>query len=255
VSLALDDMGRGPAVVLLHGSPSSVADFRPVVAALVDDHRVLVPELPGYGASPRLDPPYAFERVYAAIEAALVARGIESIAVVGFSQGGHHALALAVRRGRIAVARVVCLAGYAALSADDRAAMLGFAAMMEQPGASLTAPELVAMLAPRFLAPAAAADPAARAQLERWLAATTPAVVADELRAIVRSDLRAALPGLDVPVLARVGALDAAVPPHYSEEIARLCPRGRLEVIPGVGHAQMIEQPAATAAAIRAALA
>jgi 3-oxoadipate enol-lactonase len=254
VSLALVDEGTGPAVMLLHGSPSSAADFAPVVAALRAHHRVLVPELPGYGASAALDGAYSFDRVFTAVEDALLARGVREVAFVGFSQGGHHVLALATR-ARVRPTSVVCLAGYAALSPADRDGMRGFAAMMEAPGARIASDEMRAIARARFVAPAFADDPAVHAKLETWLAATTPAVLANELRAIAESDLRPRLAELDVPVLARVGSLDVAVPPPYSEEIARLCPRGRLEIVDGMGHAQVIEQPAATAAAIRAAIA
>ena len=60
--------------------------------------------------------------------------------------------------------------------------------------------------------------------------------------------------GMSVTVVARVGTEDVACPPSYSDEIARLCPKGQMELVPGMGHAQLIEQPDATALAIRAAL-
>ena len=44
--------GSGSAVVLLHGTPSSPEDFEPLVAALAESHRVLVPHFPGYGQTP-----------------------------------------------------------------------------------------------------------------------------------------------------------------------------------------------------------
>ena len=56
-------------------------------------------------------------------------------------------------------------------------------------------------------------------------------------------------------MLAYVGELDAAAPPSYSREIADLAPLGRLEVVPGHGHALLLEQPAATIAAMRKAVA
>jgi pimeloyl-ACP methyl ester carboxylesterase len=253
MQLRFTDEGVGSAVMLLHGGPSSVADFDPVVAALRDDHRVLVPWLPGYGPSPRLDGDYSFARVYELIEQALHLRGVGEVAIVGVSQGAHHALALASST-RVRVTRLVCLAGYAALTPADREAMIGFAAMVSAPGASLLAPEVREMARQRFLAPAFGSEPHAIAGIERWLAATTAAVLADELRAVVQADLRDSLPELAIPVVARVGTLDVACPPAYSEEIVRLCPHGRLELVDGHGHALLLEQPDATTAAIRAAL-
>lgn len=247
------EMGSGPVVMLLHGGPSAVADFDPLVASLARDHRVLVPWLPGYGPSPRLAGTYSFARVYELLETMLIQRGVSRLAIVGFSQGAHHALALASST-RVTVERVICLGGYAALSPADRDAMRGFADMLSAPGASLTTPELRAMLTQRFVAPRFAADKAIAAQLEGWLTATTPDVLADELRAVIESDVRPRLAGLSIPIVARVGELDLACPPAYSKEIARIAPNATLQIVDGHGHALLLEQPTETIAAVRAAL-
>src|SRR5260221_607958 len=46
-ALFADVHGDGPTVVLLHGVPSSPADFGVLVDALAKRHRVLVPHAPG----------------------------------------------------------------------------------------------------------------------------------------------------------------------------------------------------------------
>jgi pimeloyl-ACP methyl ester carboxylesterase len=239
--------------MLLHGAPSPVSDFAPLVAALMPDYRVIVPELPGYGKSPMLAGEYSFARIYAELEMLLLDRGISEVAVVGFSLGGHHALALAGST-KIRVTSVVSIAGFAMLEPTARDAMHGFVAMLSQPGAELDTPELRAIARERFLAPAfRTAENCAR--VDTWLAATTAPVLAIEIATELHSDVRPLLPTLQIPVLALVGGLDVAVPPVYSEQIATLCPHGRLEVIPGHGHALLLEQPAETIAVIRAALA
>jgi 3-oxoadipate enol-lactonase len=252
--LNVADRGGGPAVMLLHGAPSAISDFAGLVEALAVDRRVVVPELPGYGASPMLDGEYTFARVYTLLEDMLLARGIREVAVVGFSLGAHHALAVAGVWRRVRVSSVISLAGFAMLEAADRAAIVGFVDMLSQPGAQLQSPEMREMARGRFLAPAYQTD-ANAAQVATWLDATTAPVLAIELAAEARADLREQLQELTVPVLAYVGELDVAVPPAYSREIADLAPLGRLEVVPGHGHALLLEQPEATIAAIRRALA
>lgn len=239
--------------MLVHGAPSAIHDYAPLVTALEADHRVIVPELPGYGKSPMLDGEYSFARVYDALETMLLEKGIRELSVVGFSLGGHHALAFAAST-RVRVTSVVSLAGFAALNADDRAGIMGFVEMMSAPGASLQTPELRALLVQRFLAPPYQTEANAK-QIDTWVAATTPRALAVELATEARADIRALIAKLEVPVLARVGELDLAVPRHYSEEIATLCPHGRLEVAHGHGHALLLEQPDETIAAIRAAIA
>ncbi|MEO7095523.1 MAG: alpha/beta fold hydrolase [Polyangiales bacterium] len=248
------DRGGGPAVMLLHGAPSAISDYAGLVESLAVDHRVVVPELPGYGKSPMLDGEYSFARVYALLEDMLLARGIREVAVVGFSLGAHHALAVASVWRRVRVSSVISLAGFAMLEATDRDAIVGFVGALSQPGAQLQTPEMREMVRGRFLAPAYQTD-AHAAQVALWLDATTAPVLAAELAAEVRADLREQLQELTMPVLAYVGALDVAVPAAYSREIADLAPLGRVEVVPGNGHALLVEQPAETIAVIRRALA
>ncbi|MGH2830769.1 MAG: alpha/beta fold hydrolase, partial [Actinomycetota bacterium] len=49
--LFLREQGSGPAVVLLHGFPQTGACWDPIAARLAARFRVIVPDLPGYGAS------------------------------------------------------------------------------------------------------------------------------------------------------------------------------------------------------------
>jgi len=43
--------GQGPAVLLLHGYPQTHLAWRHIAPVLARDHRVVAPDLPGYGAS------------------------------------------------------------------------------------------------------------------------------------------------------------------------------------------------------------
>ena len=45
------DRGSGPPVLLLHGQPGTGSSWDPVTDRLVDRHRVLAPDRPGYGAT------------------------------------------------------------------------------------------------------------------------------------------------------------------------------------------------------------
>src|SRR5258708_36053090 len=52
-SVAYEDIGRGPLVVLIHGSPGSARVWQPVTEQLAPRFRVISPNLPGYGATTR----------------------------------------------------------------------------------------------------------------------------------------------------------------------------------------------------------
>ena len=101
--------GSGPPVLLLHGSGpgTTAAAWAPLIAALAPRHRVIAPDLLGFGTQPR--PAGSLRAAWTEQALALVdSLGISSFAVVGNSAGGAIALALARARPR-AVTRVVAV--------------------------------------------------------------------------------------------------------------------------------------------------
>lgn len=84
-----------PVLLLLHGSPGSRHDFDGMQPILRERYRLIVPDLPGFGASSRRVPDYSVQAHarYAAI--LLEELGIDSAHLVGFSMGGGVALELA----------------------------------------------------------------------------------------------------------------------------------------------------------------
>lgn len=99
VLLAYRDLGprdsRRPTLVLLHGSPGSSADFDAVSEALQERIRLIVPDLPGFGASQREVPDYSAYAQALYVEALLDRLGVERAHLVGFSRGGAVAMELA----------------------------------------------------------------------------------------------------------------------------------------------------------------
>src|SRR5437870_6710921 len=111
--------GEGPTLLLVHGFGGAASNWAAVAPALAERCRVLVPELPGHGASSgfpappeRLDP-YA-ERLALLLERATAWPAV----VVGHSLGGVVALRLAVRRPELV--RGLVLAGSAGIGSGAR---------------------------------------------------------------------------------------------------------------------------------------
>ncbi|MDZ7702804.1 MAG: alpha/beta hydrolase [Halobacteriales archaeon] len=96
LSVAYHHSGEGPPVVLLHGIPTWSYLWREVVPALAEDHRVVVPDLLGYGNSAMHD---GFDRSIRAqeemVSALLEVFGIDTAALVGHDIGGSVAMRLA----------------------------------------------------------------------------------------------------------------------------------------------------------------
>lgn len=100
-SIAVRTAGSGSPVVLLHSSASSSAQWRDAMVELASDYRVLAPDFPGYGKSPR----------WKGIGARTLASDAETIStiasdcrkpvhLVGHSYGGAVALWYALRHPR-----------------------------------------------------------------------------------------------------------------------------------------------------------
>jgi 2-hydroxymuconate-semialdehyde hydrolase len=99
--LAYADEGEGPAVVLLHGFPTSAHLWRDLVAILAPRFRAIAPDLLGYGRSSKPEDPSALTiRAQAAHVRELLDRtGIDEFAVIGHDIGGGVAQLLALEGG------------------------------------------------------------------------------------------------------------------------------------------------------------
>jgi pimeloyl-ACP methyl ester carboxylesterase len=84
------EQGQGEPVVLLHGFGASTYCWRNVLPALARSHRVIAPDLHGFGATerPRDFPSYTRGGQAALVLAILDALGIASAHLVGHSYGG-----------------------------------------------------------------------------------------------------------------------------------------------------------------------
>lgn len=81
--------GAGPPLLLLHGYPETHIAWRKVAPALARDHRLIIPDLPGYGASRphSMQPRWTKRRVGAAMVALMQALGHERFALAGHDRG------------------------------------------------------------------------------------------------------------------------------------------------------------------------
>ncbi len=90
------EAGAGPPVILLHGLGATNASMIPTLAAVAAEHRVLAPDLPGFGDSAK--PHAAYDAPFFArwLLAFMDAIGIHRASLVGNSMGGRVALETAL---------------------------------------------------------------------------------------------------------------------------------------------------------------
>jgi pimeloyl-ACP methyl ester carboxylesterase len=252
---AVGGSGGGPAVVLVHGLTGTIENWRAIAPALVRNHRVVVPDMPGHGRSEPLPGSVRNLNPYGdAICAMLDAEGIDGAVWVGHSVGGVVALRAAVRRPELV--RGIVLAGAAGIGSETRLAR-----------ATLT---LDAKLRPgRLVVPHR--ERWARSALGRrvafwWGVADTRALdpeLADAffagparhtntlqaVRALLGTNSRADLDRVTCPCLCLWGASDNWVKPEDGFEYARRL-GAPIRMIAGCAHLLIGERPDACTAAI-----
>jgi haloacetate dehalogenase len=90
--------GEGPPVLLLHGYPQTHAAWRRIAPELAREHTVIIPDLPGYGASRTLDSSerWTKRRAGRALAALMTRLGHPRFAVVGHDRGARAGYRLAL---------------------------------------------------------------------------------------------------------------------------------------------------------------
>ena len=238
--------GQGPKLLFLHGAGGAGDLFpggEPVrfLAEIAQRYEVHVPEHPGYGVQERpewLDNIHDLAYFYLDY---LEAAGLQQVHLVGQSLGGWIALEMAVRS--TSALRSLTLVGAAGIhvtgvpkgdiflwsreefaqrmfrNPEARASFLGRTIPPEQQKAFLRNRETTALLGwqPRLYDP----------HLRKWLHR------------------------IEVPTHVVWAENDEVLPPAYGEELARLIPNARLDVIPDSGHLLHLDRPEALASCVR----
>lgn len=241
--------GSGPPVLFLNGVSMTLGAWEPAARALRERFRVVRCDLRGQLRTPG-PPPRDPEGHLPDLVKLLDHQGIERAHVIGSSFGGVLGLMLARRHpervGSIVAVTVgpgrrpALLAGVdrwrracrEVLGGGDRVAfyrsmaedLFGRRARREQPEQLDTLARQVRRLP------------------ERWFRDLS------ELLASAGSiDLRPHLPEIGAPVLVVAAEEDVLVPLEDAAWLAQALPQGRLEIVPGCGHALVLERPGALA--------
>lgn len=231
--------GEGPALFLFHSLLSDRASFDAIAPELARSHRVIAPELPGFGGSKAVSGGLAAvaDRMAEAVSEA----GGKNAIVLGNGYGGFVALQMAIRHPTIASKFILADCG-AAFPEQGRKAFRTMATVAEAKGlAAITDVAMRRLFAPEFQA----AHPDLMRDRRDAFLKTDPEVLKAACAQLAELDLRPELSKAKMPVLVLVGEHDEATPPPMSHELVALLPNARLKVLTGCAHVPQLQAPGA----------
>ncbi|MEO8899091.1 MAG: alpha/beta hydrolase [Candidatus Dormibacter sp.] len=229
---SLAEAGTGHPLLLLHGWGATKELMLPIATRLTG-YRVIVPDLPGFGATEPPPRAWGVDEYSAWVVALLDRLGVERAHVVGHSNGGRIAITLAATRPE-RVAKLVL--------ADS-------AGIRPRHGLRyhwrVRTFKLLRAVAASSLVPAtirrAAADRADRRGSADYRAAS--GTLRASMVRLVNADLRPQLASLQAPTLLIWGDRDRETPPGDGRTMEQLIPDAGLVMFEGAGHFAYAEQP------------
>ena len=228
--LYFTERGSGPPLLLVHGLMVTGEMFEPVIEHFATRHRVIVPDLRGHGRSRGLPPPYTAAQLASDLARLLDHLGIDSTAVLGYSQGGAIAQQLVIDHPR-RCDRLVLACTYAFNMATTREWLEGH-----------LAPVLIRVLGMRRFAGLISQ---ATKQLGKERADWLSGLIADQdqklmltaWRETMAFDSRRRLAEIKCPTLVIAGSNDVGVPIHHAKMLHDGIPGSQLVMIDGADHA------------------
>jgi 3-oxoadipate enol-lactonase len=228
-----------PAVLLVHGFPLDSRMWRSQTEELSRSHRVVTPDLRGFGQSHSSDA-FTLESLADDLHALIQTLRLGPVVLGGLSMGGYTALAY-VRKypGTLRGLMLVDTRAEADTpeAKDNRGKMIEL--VRAQGAKAVAAKMLEKLVAPDTLAQ----NPHVVAELRSIMEACRALTIEHALTAMRdRPDRVGELGAIAMPTLILVGELDAITPPPAAQVMHRTIPRSKYLVIPGAGHMAPMER-------------
>jgi pimeloyl-ACP methyl ester carboxylesterase len=241
-TIAYDDIGHGPPLVLIHGHPFNRSMWAGQIPALSETYRVIAPDLRGYGETSVTPGKVTLADHAQDIATLLDALDVEQVILGGLSMGGQ--IVLEFYRQFPQRIRALLLADtFAQLDTPDgRATRLTTAERLVREGMDGYAREVL----PNMIDPATIREqPLVAAHVLRMMRGTHPEGAAASLRGrSERRDYLPLLPTIAVPTLIVVGEDDVFTPVNDAERMHQAIPHAQLQIIERSGHMPNMEQAA-----------
>lgn len=217
---AWDERGADlPPIVLVHGFIISSRYLVPLARQLAQGFTVYAPDLPGFGKSTKPRRALSIDELADALARWMDAAGLPEAILAGNSMGCQVLAAFAQRHPR-RVLRLVLVGP----TTDARARTVPRHAWRLFRDMLRERPSLPFLHVPDYVR-------------------TGPRLVLQTLRHTLADAIEARMPDVEAPTLIVRGDRDVLVPQAWAEHLARLLPRGELEILPRSPHAGNYSAP------------
>ena len=234
----------GEAIVMLHGAASDRTAWVRCAKHLASDRSLVIPDLPGHGASSadmHLD--YGINAQAERLKELLASLGFARVHLVGNSMGAAIAMRLAATTDNFVSSLVLISAAGFEVSRSwlrEHVERTGINPMIHvRHSSDYRSMMRIGMSKPPYV-PGLVLEALTRTFVGR--AAINAKIASDIQRDLGQAQ---ALPGINIPSLVIWGEEDKVVHVDNAEFLRRHLPRSQKVVLPGIGHVPMVEAPVA----------
>jgi pimeloyl-ACP methyl ester carboxylesterase len=230
--------GQGPALVLIHGFPENGGLWKQVWPILAVNFTIIVPDLPGTGASD-LTADVSMDSLAQNINEILAKEEINEAVIVGHSMGGYAALALAEKYPDIVKGLSLVHSIASADNEEKKETRRKSIALIRKGGKE----PFIRQMIPNLFSPTfKAGHPSViEQQVKRGMELEADSMIAFYEAMIARPDRTNILKNASFPVQFIIGQDDAVIPPGAAVAQSRLSNRNFVSLYTDTGHMSMIE--------------
>ena len=254
ITLNVYDEGDGEVILFVHAFPLDHTIWQPQLEAFSDSHRVIAPDLRGFGLSEATSGTVGMDRFADDLAALLDALwATERVTLCGLSMGGYIAWQFWKLHPHRLRRLILCDTKALPDNEETKKTRADVADRILKEGPGFLATDVT----PRLVSKETQQNrPEVVASLQDVIQRSQPEGVAAALRGMAaRPDATDWLPMIEVPTLLISGTDDLISPPREMNAIAEKMPNAKFVEIPNAGHMTTVENPEAVNAAIRQFLA
>jgi len=235
--------GSGPPLILVHGLGLNRQMWQWQMGCLTPHFSVICYDLLGHGESVNPEIPCQLGQFTEQLLALMKGQKLEQCILVGFSLGGLIVQDFALNHQEKVSALAILNTSHGRTE-TEREAVLARVLQAEQFGPSSTVkPALQRWFSAEF----AARKPEILEKVQDWIMANDKEIYPEIYRLLAECDepLTYAIRAISCPTLIMTGEDDHGNSPEMTKRMAALIPDSRVEILPGLGHMGLAENPQA----------